>query len=202
VLGICDPLGQVLTPTYPVLSPHRIIRCDLGLVKSPLERCHIVLEFLRRFFLHTTYPVGRWQCLLGHLTLLEELVPLGMVRLQPIQAQLLSHWSPFRGNRIKPVTVTAVVRLCIQWWCLEEHVMGVGCRSDGPSRSWTICPTLHYKVGRPIWRARRARGSGRLRRAHNTFMCWNWKRSVWTCATSESPFGDRRFSSPRTMRLW
>ena len=192
---------SLLLPTQSLVHLGYHFRWDLGLVKPPLERWNKVVQFLRWFLLQTTCPAVQWQSLLGHLTQLEKLVSLGMVRVRPIQAQLLSHWSPFRGSRSHPVPVTEAVRLCIQWWCLEEHIMG-GCPSDGLNRRWKSFPMLHYMVGVPIWRARRARVSGRLRIAHNTSMCWNWKRSVWACSTSGSPFGGRRYSSPRTIRLW
>ena len=70
-----------------------------------------------------TPPARQWEVLLGHLSSLEKLVPLGRLRLLSMQWQLKTIWSPEDDPPDLPVELTQEIREDLSWWTVESRLL-------------------------------------------------------------------------------
>ena len=81
-------------------------------------------------------PAQLWQVILGHLALLECLVPNGRLRMRSLQWQLKTHWSPESDPPSLPVALPEEARRDLSWWMVRDHLL-TGVRFGTPA------PDLH-----------------------------------------------------------
>ena len=80
-------------------------------------------------------PTRLWQMLLGHLSLLEKLVPHGCLEMRPLQWHLKTHWSPESDSPDLPVPRPREVEADLSWWMVRDRLlMGVPFRMPAPDR--------------------------------------------------------------------
>ena len=68
-------------------------------------------------------PAQLWQVILGHLALLEQLVPHGRLRMRSLQWHLKAHWSPESDPPSLPVPLPLEVRRDLSWWMVRDHLL-------------------------------------------------------------------------------
>ena len=74
--------------------------------------------------------------ILGHLALLERLVPHGRLRMRSLQWHLKTQWSPESDPPSLPVALPEEARLDLFWWMVKDHLL-TGVRFGTPA------PDLH-----------------------------------------------------------
>ena len=104
LLSLCNSLGVVLNREKSELNPSQSVEylgMTLDTVASraypTLTRIDKFIAMARKFLARRDPPAQLWQVLLGHMTLLEKLVPCGRFRMRSLQWHLKSHWSPERA---------------------------------------------------------------------------------------------------------
>ena len=99
-------------------------------------------------------PIQLWQVVLGHLALLERLVPHSQFQMRSLQWHLKTHWSLESDPPSLPVLLSREVREDLSWWMVRNHLLkGV--------RFGTPAPDLHLVsvgVGSTHPRSCRVRG--------------------------------------------
>ena len=81
-------------------------------------------------------PAQLWQVILGHLALLERLVPHGRLRMRSLQWHLKTQWSPESDPPSLPVALPEEARRDLSWWMVKDHLL-TGVRFGTPA------PDLH-----------------------------------------------------------
>ena len=94
------------------------------------------LSLVETFCTMSAPPAQLWQVVLGHLALLERLVPHSRLRMHSLQWHLKKHWSPESDPPSLPVPLSREVSEDLSWWMVWDHLFkGV--------RFGTPAPDLH-----------------------------------------------------------
>ena len=111
-------------------------RTDLGLVLPPEEKFCKTLELIYQF-LRSDQVTARWYLrLLGYLNCIADVIPLGRLHIRPLQAHLLSAWSPASKDWETPVILDTSVKQYARWWTLKDNVLqGTPLKSPSPERT-------------------------------------------------------------------
>ncbi len=88
----------------------------LGIARPADHRVDNLLNLCRSFCRLSQPPAALWQQLLGHLTSLERLVPLGRLYMRPLQFALHSQWRQLVDSPSTLVEPDLDCRLALQWW--------------------------------------------------------------------------------------
>ena len=112
------------------------IDTEAGKVFPSLARIEKFLMVAESFCTMDAPSAQLWQVILGHLALLERLVPHGRLRMRSLQWHLKAHWSPESDPPSLPVPLPLQVKWDLSWWMVRDHLLtGV--------RFGTLAPDLH-----------------------------------------------------------
>ena len=143
LLSLCRTLGIVINEKKSDLVPSQsakylgmTIDTGAGKVFPSLARVEKFLAVAERFCSMQSPPAQLWQVILGHLALLERLVPHGRLRMRSLQWHLKSQWSPESDAPSLPVALPEEARRDLSWWMVRDHLL-VGVRFGTPA------PDLH-----------------------------------------------------------
>ena len=143
LLSLCRTLGIVINEKKSDLVPSQsakylgmTIDTGAGKVFPSLARVEKFLTVAERFCTMQSPPAQLWQVVLGHLALLEQLVPHGRLRMRSLQWHLKSQWSPESDPPSLPVALLEEARWDLSWWMVRDHLL-VGVRFGTPA------PDLH-----------------------------------------------------------
>ena len=128
LLQLCHDLGIVINREKSELEPSQR-STYLGMLIDSVQgkafptdvRLSNLKDLAAVFLREEELPARDWQVLLGHMSSLERLVPLGRLRMRPIQWQLKSCWSAARHPPTYPVPITQAVRDSISWWVDDDN---------------------------------------------------------------------------------
>ena len=143
LLSLCHTLRIVINEKKSDLVPSQsakylgmTIDTGAGKVFPSLARVEKFLTVAERFCTMQSPPAQLWQVVLGHLALLERLVPHGRLRMRSLQWHLKSQWSPESDPPSLPVALPEEARRDLSWWMVRDHLL-VGVRFGTPA------PDLH-----------------------------------------------------------
>ena len=143
LLSLCRTLGIVINEKKSDLVPSQsekylgmTIDTGAGKVFPSLARVEKFLTVAERFCTMQSPPAQLWQVVLGHLALLERLVPHGRLRMRSLQWHLKSQWSPESDPPSLLVALPEEARRDLSWWMVRDHLL-VGVRFGTPA------PDLH-----------------------------------------------------------
>ena len=130
LLLLCCDLGIVVNEEKSDLVPSRsasylgmTIDTVAGKVSPSRARVEKFLRLAGNFVKMNSPPARQWEVLLGHLSLLEKLVPRGRLRLRSMQWQLKTFWSPEDNPPDLPVELTQEIREDLSWWTMESRLL-------------------------------------------------------------------------------
>ena len=133
----CDKREEVGSRALAVCEVSRYdhrYRCRQGLPVSSKSR--EVPYGSGEILYHAISPSSALAGGLGHLALLERLVPHGRLRMRSLQWHLKSQWSPESDPPSLPVALPEEARRDLSWWMVRDHLL-VGVRFGTPA------PDLH-----------------------------------------------------------
>ena len=143
LLSLCRTLGIVINEKKSDLVPSQTakylgmtIDTETGKVFPSQARVEKFLSVAESFCTMERPPAQLWQVVLGHLALLERLVPHGRLRMCSLQWHLKAHWSPQTGPPSLPVPLPQEARRDLSWWMVRDHLL-TGVRFGTPA------PVLH-----------------------------------------------------------
>ena len=164
LLSLCHTLEIVINEKKSDLVPSQAakylgmtIDTGAGKVFLSLARVEKFLSVAERFCAMESPPAQLWQVILGHLALLELLVPHGSLRMRSLQWQLKTHWSPESDPPSLPVALPEEARRDLSWWMVRDHLL-TGFDSEHLRRIFTCIRTRLRRVGRSPPRSKRVRG--------------------------------------------
>ena len=139
-LSLCHTLGMVINEKKSDLVPSQTAKylgmtfdTEAGKVFPSLARVEKFLTVAESFCTMDAPPAQLWQVILGHLALLEQLVPHGRLRMRTLQWHLKAHWSPESDPPSLPVPLPREVRRDLSWWMVRDHLLtGVRFRTPAP----------------------------------------------------------------------
>ncbi|MCP4366244.1 MAG: hypothetical protein GY800_13240, partial [Planctomycetes bacterium] len=142
LVELSEHLGWVIHRTKSDLVPRQVFQFlgyifdTVNMVVSPPANRWDKLQPLLDLFLSTdSQKAHTWQKLLGCLSALEKLVPLGMIRLRPLQYHFHSQWTASVDSPSVLVPVTDRVKTILHWWNTKSNLtVGVPMRLDTPSK--------------------------------------------------------------------
>ena len=130
LLSLCNSLGVVLNREKSGLNPaqsveHLSMTIDTVAARAcpTVPRIDKFLATARKFLSRREPPAQLWQVLLGHMSLLEKLVPHGRLRIRSLQWHLKSHWSPEKDPPNLPVPWSRQVEEDLSWWMVRDHLL-------------------------------------------------------------------------------
>ena len=107
------------------------IDLEYGLV-FPTRKRWIKLQSLLQAFLRRDAAVAReWASLLGVITCIQDLTPLGRLQARDLQYHVNSYWRD-RTNLHQRIPLTHSVKCALQWWVDPNHVMSGTPLAPGP----------------------------------------------------------------------
>ena len=130
LLLLCHSLRIVFNDKKSELTPSRSVEY-LGMTINTVTdlafptaaRIDKLLSIARMFLAHQTLHAQLWQVLLGHMSLLEKLVPRGRLRMRSLQWHLKAHWSPETDPPCLPVPRSWQVEEDLAWWMVRTHLL-------------------------------------------------------------------------------
>ena len=130
ILSLCHQLGLLINFEKSELEPSQkltylgmlINTVDNRVFPSP-NRIERFLQHILHFREQSQPPAWEWLRLLGYMTSLERLVPMGRAHMRVIQYHLRSHWSQGQDSWFLPITVTVDVLLDLIWWVDPSHLL-------------------------------------------------------------------------------
>ena len=166
--SLCRRLGLVLNLEKSDLHviPSQVatylgIELDIlvGLARPSHKRVTNWLSVAEGFTAQRSPPAVQWLQVLGHLVILEKLVPYGRMRIRPIQWQLRLHWIQSKEKSSKLILIDLQSRLAILWWTNRDNLRrgvpigtidvlpvhrqqysGLGCPFAGINCIWHLVP--------------------------------------------------------------
>ena len=159
LLSLCRSLSIVINMEKSDLSPSRSVEY-LGMIIDtvsarafPTEARILKFFSLARKFLAQPSPLARrWQVLLGHMSLLEKLVPRARLRMRSLQWHLKSNWSSETDPSLLPVSRSRQVDRDISWWMARNYLFEgtpFGAPPPPPHRTPPILGRVSVGVGSP-----------------------------------------------------
>ena len=129
LLEVCQDLGIMINFEKSVLEPKQTVEY-LGLfidtaaarVYPSTSRISRFRNTARLFLSRQEQPARLWQVILGHLSSLEKVVPLGRLRQRSLQWQLKGCWSQAADSPSLPVPLTEQVREDLAWWLDDRNL--------------------------------------------------------------------------------
>ena len=142
LLSLCHSLRIVINENSDLVPLHTAnylgMTIDTGAARifPSLARVEKFLSVAETFCTLSAPPAQLWQVVLGHLAVLERLVPHSCLRMRSLQWYLKAHWSPENDPPSLPVPLSREVREDLSWWMMRDHLLkGV--------RFGTSAPDLH-----------------------------------------------------------
>ena len=138
LLSLCHILRIVinekldLVPSQTAKSLGITINTEAGKGFPSLARIEKFLTVAESFCTMDAPLAQLWQVILGHLSLLEWLVPHGHLRKCSLQWHLKAHWSPESDPPSLPVPLPREVKLDLSWWMMKDHLL-TGVRFGTPA---------------------------------------------------------------------
>ena len=130
LLQLSQALGLLVNIPKCDLTPAQIyqflgILFDLihGQAKPTMERIDRLQSIAQPFLSGKTMSAHSWQCLLGHMTSLERLVPLGRLNMRPLQFCLQDQWSAATQPPSDLVSLSQPARRSLLWWLDPAHLL-------------------------------------------------------------------------------
>ena len=130
LLSLCQQLGLLINMEKSDLIPSQTATYLGMYIDTGLDRVFPSKNRIQRFLQHVlhfreqpTPPAWEWLRLLGHMTSLEKLVPMGRSHMRSLQFQLKQHWSQNQDSRYTKVPLTADILLDIIWWVDPDHLL-------------------------------------------------------------------------------
>ena len=128
LLHLAQALGLIINVPKCDLTPAQIyqflgILFDLiqGQVKPTQERLDRLSSIALPFLSGKPMPAQSWQCLLGHMTSLERLIPLARLHMRPLQFCLQDQWSAVSQPPSFLVHMSPSAQTALQWWMNPVH---------------------------------------------------------------------------------
>ena len=130
LLALCRSLSIVINEEKSDLSLSRPVEY-LGMIIDtvsarafPTEtRIQKFLSLARKFLSQPSPLAQQWQVLLGHMSLLEKLVPRARLQMRSLQWHLKSSWSTENNPPHLPVPQSWQVDRDISWWMVRAHLL-------------------------------------------------------------------------------
>ena len=129
LLSLCQELGWVVNLQKSELEPKQVFefvgyQCDLshGLVKPTQNRWESILQKVQSIMASPKCRVRNFMSLIGLLTATEKQVPLGRLRMRPIQWHLKRHWRVPESLE-KEIPVPSSLHPHLLWWTKETNVL-------------------------------------------------------------------------------
>ena len=125
LLSVCRSLGIVINEKSDLILSQTAnylgMTIDSGAARifPSLARVKKFLSVAETFCTMTAPPAQLWQVVLGHLALLERLVPHSRLRMRSLQWHLKMHWSPESDSPSLPVPLSQEVREDLSWWIVR-----------------------------------------------------------------------------------
>ena len=137
LLSLCRTLGIVINEKKSDLVPSQTAKYlgmtidnEAGKVFPSLARVEKFLTVAESFCTMDAPPAKLWQVILGHLDLLERLVPHGRLWMRSLQWHLKAHWSPKSDLPSLPVPLPQEVR--------RDLLFAVGRSPSRSTRVWGV----------------------------------------------------------------
>ena len=154
----CDKREEVGMPSQTAKYLGMTIDTEAGKVFPSLARVEKFLMVAESFCAMDAPPAQLWQVMLGHLALLEWLVPHVCLQMRSLQWHLKAHWSPESDPPFLPVPLPQEARRDLSWWMVRDHLLtGVRFGTPAPDLSHVFGRVL-FGVGHPPPRSTRVRG--------------------------------------------
>ena len=165
LLSLCHTLGIVINEKKSDLVPSQAakylgmtIDTGAGKVFPSLARVEKFLSVAERFCSMQSPPAQLWQVVLGHLALLERLVPHGRLRMRSLQWHLKTQWSSESDPPSLPVALPEEARRDLSWWMVKDHLLTGGSIRDTCAGSSPVFGRVFVGVGCSPPRSKRVRG--------------------------------------------
>jgi ribonuclease HI len=154
VLQVANALGMLvnwakshLRPTQDLTFVGVRYMLELGLAVVPVVRIEEKLEPLLEKLLRKKWLIAaQWKSLIGTMSSMMRQIPLGRLRMRPIQWHLATRWRPSRDSPYTKVHLTEDLIQHLNWWRSRENVLeGMPLESfketvqiftDASSRGW------------------------------------------------------------------
>jgi hypothetical protein len=133
ILTLLETVGLLVNLKKSELVPKQVfefvgVLYDLaqGRAFPPHKRVMKIQDSIQEFMTADTKPAVKWLSLIGLLNSVSDQVPLGRLRLRPIQFHLREHWTMALDSREMQVVITPEIKQHLCWWtetqALEEGV--------------------------------------------------------------------------------
>ena len=130
LLSLCHTLGIVINEKKSDLVTSRTAKYLGMTIDTEAGKVFLAMEQVEKFltvaesFCTMDAPLAQlWQVVLGHLALLERLVPHGRLWMRTLQWHLKAHWSPESDPPSLPVPLPQEVRRDLSWWMVRDHLL-------------------------------------------------------------------------------
>ena len=141
VLDVSNHLGLVSHPEKSDLIPSQHFQyvgiefnLALGRALPAQHRVTSWLDLASSFQAQQAPTAFLWQQVLGHLTSLEKLVPLGRLHMRPLQFNLKERWQQSTQPQTTRVQISPEARQALAWWTDKTNLLtGTPLRRDPPS---------------------------------------------------------------------
>ena len=153
LLQLSQALGLLVNIPKCDLTPAQVyqflgILFDLlaGQAKPTQERVDKMWSISRPFLSGKPMSAVSWQCLLGHMTSLERLIPLARLHMRPLQFCLKDQWSAVTDPPTSLIIMSASAREALLWWMTPAHLLrGVPLQPSHPEiRLFTDASTFGW----------------------------------------------------------
>lgn len=132
------------------------IDLEYGLV-YPTQKRWKKLQSLIQVFLNRDVAVAReWASLLGVITCIQDLTPLGRVQARDLQYHVNSYWKD-RTNLLQNIPLTSTVKNHLTWWLNPDNVMVGTPLAPGPITQTITTDASNVGWG-GVWHAQEASG--------------------------------------------
>ena len=123
LLTLLEDLGLMVNQENSELIPQQrftfvgvLYDLTVGRAFPPLDRVQKIRTMVSSFLSQQTMTAGQWLSLVGLLGSVSDQVPLGRLRLRPLQYHLKHHWRMASDDRQTPVPVSEDIKSHLQWW--------------------------------------------------------------------------------------
>ena len=127
ILNLTQELGIIINKEKSMMEPSQVITYLGVKIDSktfwafPSEkRISNALSLLTEFLSCNIKPAKAWQCLLGHMSSLEKLVPGARLRMRTMQFHLYQEWD--RSSPSSLIQIPQHVRLDLLWWNNKDRL--------------------------------------------------------------------------------
>ena len=153
LLHLALALGLIINVPKCDLTPAQIyqflgILFDLirGQARPTQERLDRFQLIAQPFLSNRQMSAAAWQCLLGHMTSLERLIPLARLHMRHLQFCLKEQWTAASQPPSSLITLSAPARDALLWWMVPGHLLrGISLHASPPEvRLFTDASTFGW----------------------------------------------------------